>query len=285
MTLPAARAPAAAVVLISGSGPNDKDETEGPNKPFADIANGLAIDGIASIRYDKRTHEYPAQIDPRTFTATQEYVPDAVAAVQLLISRPEIDAHRIFVLGHSQGATFAPKVAAAMPARVAGLILLAPAIESVGPALLRQMTYLATLPDPVGAEAKSELVQDQTIEEVIDDPRMAQWPSTTRLPFGTGPAYWLDLRNYDPVAIAKQLPQPLLILQGDRDYQVTVADDLVEWERGLAGRGGVAVRQYANADHLFLDGTGPPSPAEYSHPAHVDPQVIADIAAWTRTVA
>ena len=82
LTLPAARAPAAAVVLISGSGPNDKDETEGPNKPFADIANGLAIDGIASIRYDKRTHEYPAQIDPRTFTATQEDVPDAVAAVQ-----------------------------------------------------------------------------------------------------------------------------------------------------------------------------------------------------------
>jgi uncharacterized protein len=90
----------------------------------------------------------------------------------------------------------------------------------------------------------------------------------------------LSLRSYDEVATARAIPQPILILQGDRDYQVTVADDLARWLRGLAGRPGVTVHQYPQADHAFIDGTGPPSPADYNHPGRVDPQVIADTAAW-----
>jgi hypothetical protein len=73
------------------------------------------------------------------------------------------------------------------------------------------------------------------------------------------------------VATARSIPQPLLLLQGDRDYQVTVANDLDVWLRGLRGHGGVTVVQFPNADHLFLDGTGPPTPADYQKPGHVDP--------------
>jgi hypothetical protein len=83
LTLPAGNGPFAAVVLVSGSGPNDQDETVGPNKPFRDIALDLAARGIASIRYDKRTRDYPRS-NPITATATQEYVPDALAAIHLL---------------------------------------------------------------------------------------------------------------------------------------------------------------------------------------------------------
>ena len=114
LTLPAHKGPFPAVVLVSGSGPNDQDETVGADKPFLDIADGLATLGIASIRYDKRTRDYPGSIDLATFTPTQEYVPDAVAAIHLLKRRSDIDTSRIFVLGHSQGGTFAPKIAEAV---------------------------------------------------------------------------------------------------------------------------------------------------------------------------
>ena len=97
---------------------------------------------------------------------------------------------------------------------------------------------------------------------------------------GVGPAYFLDLQRYDPVAVARSIRQPLLILQGGRDYEVTVADDLDVWLKGLARRSGVTVRQFPKADHLFVEGTGPSSPLDADTPGHVDPQVTATIATW-----
>ena len=95
-----------------------------------------------------------------------------------------------------------------------------------------------------------------------------------------GPAYYLSGYRYNGVATAREIPQPLLLLQGDRDYQVTVANDLDVWLRGLRGREGVSVVEFPKADHLFLDGTGPPTPVEYEKPGHVDAKVVATIAAW-----
>jgi dienelactone hydrolase len=282
LTLPAHASHVPAVVLVGGSGPNDQDEAIGPDKPFLDLADGLAADGIATLRYDKRTLDYPSSIDAATFTPTQEYVPDAVAAVNLLRARPEIDPTRIFVLGHSQGGTFAPLIAKTDP-QIAGVILLAAGSEPFGPDLVRQLTYLATLPGSIGAGAKAQLPAAEQAEQQIDSPNLASEPPsalTSPLLGGAGPAYFLNLRSYNEVATARAIPQPILILQGDRDYQVTVADDLSLWLRGLAGRAGVTVHQYPQADHLFIDGTGPPTPADYDQPAHVDPAVIADIAAW-----
>ena len=286
LTLPARPGRYPAVVLVSGSGPNDQDETVGADKPFLDIADGLAVHGIASIRYDKRTKDHPGSIDLATFTPTEEYVPDAVAAIHLLQHRSDIDPSRIFVLGHSQGGTFAPAIARTDPA-VAGVILLAASTESLGSALVRQLTYLATLPGATGQQAKATLPEAEQAAQQIDNPRLSitdrsTWP-TSPLLGGASAAYFLDLRNYDPVATARAIPQPLLILQGGRDYQVTVADDLSVWEHGLAGRPGVTVHVYPDDDHLFIAGSGPSSPADYQTPGHVDPHVIADIARWIDT--
>jgi hypothetical protein len=77
----------------------------------------------------------------------------------------------------------------------------------------------------------------------------------------------------------------MLILQGERDYQATVADDLAGWEAGLAGRTDVTIRVYDADNHLFFPGTGRPTPAEYEPAQHVDPAVIADIASWLASVA
>ena len=280
LTLPAGPGPFPAVVLVSGSGPNDQDETDGPNHPLLDIALGLAARGIASLRYDKRTLDYPASINPETFTLTQEYVPDARAAIRLLDQRPAIDPRRIFVLGHSQGGTYAPLIAREAP-QVAGVIMLAAAAEPLAIALLRQTRYLATLPGTIGANARAELPSvTQEAAEVASPAVLRKDPPGKILLGGAGPAYFLNGLAYNEVATARVIPQPLLFLQGDRDYQVTVVNDLDAWLRGLRGRSGVTVAQFPAADHLFLDGTGPATPLDYQQPGHVDPAVIATIASW-----
>jgi uncharacterized protein len=286
LTLPAGGGPFPAVVLVSGSGPNDQDETDGPNKPLRDIALGLAAHGVASLRYDKRTHDYPGSIQVSTFTPTQEYVPDALAAITLLQNHPGIDPHRIFVLGHSQGGTYAPLIAARAPS-VAGVILLAASTGRTADNELRQARYLATLPGSIGTNAQQAIPALERLVAVVDNPTtledlLRQSPSTA-IGSGTGAAYFLDELRYDEVGTASRIPQPLLILQGERDYQVPVAQFDV-WLKGLAGRPKVSNEQFPQADHLFLDGTGRPTPAEYQQPGHVDPGVAAKIAMWIRSV-
>ena len=93
-------------------------------------------------------------------------------------------------------------------------------------------------------------------------------------------AYWLDVRGYDPARTAAELSLPMLIVQGGRDYQATVADDLVRWEDALEGRPDVTFRVYEADNHLFFPGSGPSAPAEYEPAQHVDAEVVAGIAAW-----
>jgi fermentation-respiration switch protein FrsA (DUF1100 family) len=119
---------------------------------------------------------------------------------------------------------------------------------------------------------------------LIDSPDLSPSTPASELPFGVPAPYWLDLRDYKPVAVAAALGKPILILQGGRDYQVTVPDDLEGWKAGLAHRPDVTIRVYAPDNHLFFPGTGPSSPAEYEPAQHVDPAVIADIASWLTTV-
>jgi dienelactone hydrolase len=279
LTLPASNGRFAAVVLVSGSGQNDQDETVGPNKPFRDIARRLAARGIASVRYDKRTRDYPRSSNPIT-TATKEYVPDALAAIHLLQHLPAVDTRRIFVLGHSQGGTYAPLIAKHLPS-VAGVILLAAGAEPMGATLLRQLRYEATLPGTIGAKAKAALPYLRRQIAEIDNPaKLARERPGTVLFNGIHPAYYLSMLRYDEIATARSIPQPLLLLQGDRDYHVTVKDDLDAWLKGLHGRRGVTVVRFPKANHLFLDGTGRPNPLEYNRPAHVDPKLIGTITAW-----
>jgi pimeloyl-ACP methyl ester carboxylesterase len=271
------------VVLVSGSGPNDEDETVGPDKPFRDIALGLAADGVASVRYDKRTLDYPDSVDPRTFTPVEEFVADALSAVRLLQHEPDIDAHEIYILGHSQGGTLAPLIAQRAP-KVAGVILLAAGTEPLGAALLRQVRYLATLPGAIGSQARSELPQVEAVAAQIGSvAALAKDSPGTVLFGGVGPAYYLNELRYNEVATARSLRQPLLLLRGDRDYQVTVKNDLDVWLKGLAGRKRVTVVQFPEADHLFIDGTGVPTPLDYDKPAHVEPLVITTIATWVKS--
>src|SRR5208282_3947608 len=126
LSMPKGDGPFPCVVLVQGSGPHDEDETIGPNRPFKDIAWGLASRGVAVLRYVKRTKQYgeASSEDPAAITVNDEVVNDARAAVSLLASQAKIDAGRIYVLGHSLGAYLGPRIASG-DREIAGLILLA----------------------------------------------------------------------------------------------------------------------------------------------------------------
>jgi dienelactone hydrolase len=268
LTLPKGFGRRPGVVLLSGGGPFDRDETSGPNKPLKDLAWGLASRRVAVLRFDK------VAVAPGS-TMSDEYVPHAVAAVKLLQQQRKIDAGRVFVVGHSMGGKVAPRVAAAEPS-VAGLVILAGDTQPMHHAAVRVMRYLATVnPGPAGDAAVEEMVKQAAAVENLD--------ASAELPFGLPASYWLDLRSYDPVATAASLGKPMLILQGGRDYQVTVEDDLAGWKAGLADRPEVSIRVYDADNHLFFPGAGPSTPAEYEAPQHVDPAVVTDIAAGLLT--
>ena len=277
---PVGTGPFPAIVLVHGSGPNDRDETFGPNKTFKDQSLGLASRGVAVLRYDKRTLVHRAKVAPLTqFTVKEETIDDAVAAVAMLRSEASVDPSRIFVLGHSLGGMIAPRIAAA-DARIAGIIIMAGAVRSLDQSVLDQYTYLAEADGTVTA-AEQQMIDDakRTIEIVA---KLTPEDAKTGRSIGGGPvSYWLDLRGFDPPAAAARLSHRVLVLQGQRDYQVTVAD-FERWKAGLANKTNAQFRLYPTLNHFFLPGTGKSLPAEYSTPGNVPVEVITDIAAWVK---
>ncbi|HEY7276123.1 MAG TPA: alpha/beta hydrolase [Trebonia sp.] len=278
LTLPRGRGARPGVVLLA-SGPADRDMTTGPNKPFKDLAWGLASRGVAVLRFDKVGHTHGRAAAEPGFTMAEEYLPHAAAAVRLLGQQPGVDPARVFVLGHSGGGKAAPRVAAAEPS-VAGVVILAGDTVPLSQSAVRVARYLAALDPGPGAAAAVESITRQAAR--VESADLAPATPAADLLFGWPAAYWLDLRQYDQVAVAAALDRPMLLLQGRRDYQVTVEDDLARWQAGLAHRPDVTIRIYDADDHMFFAGVGASTPADYQVPRHVDAAVIAGIADWLR---
>jgi hypothetical protein len=277
LTLPDGARHLPAVVLVHGSGPNDRDETVGANKPFRDLAAGLADRGIVVLRYEKRSRAVPLSFMGHPFTVNEEVIDDALSAVTLLRGLPQVDPARVVALGHSLGGTLAPRIGARDTA-LAGLVVLAGATRPLPDMIDEQLAYLRALPgaDTVALDrALGSMAPGLAAVRALTPADSA----STQMYLGAPAAYWLDLARYNPVAVAARLPMPILILQGGRDYQVTRVD-LAGWRAGLGGRRSVQFREYPALNHLFMVGTGPSSPAEYGVAGSVDPRVIADIADW-----
>ena len=278
LTLPKGAGPFPAVVLVHGSGPADADETIGQVRVFADLAAGLASRGIAVLRYTKRSR---VDTDPRSVRTQRDEVEVAAhAAVALLAATPEIDPHRIVLAGHSQGGYLAPRIAAADPA-IRAIAIMAGPTRSFEDSLLAQLRYLASLA-PGDAKAAELATSAEAFKRAVEDPALAADASVT-LPIAgvTMPgAYFLDVRDYHPEAVAAKLAIPIAVIQGGRDYQVTTADDLPGWQHALARRRNVKFFTYPALDHGLIAGTGPSTPADYETVAHVDAQLVSDLAAW-----
>ncbi|MFZ5979793.1 MAG: DUF3887 domain-containing protein [Candidatus Zixiibacteriota bacterium] len=279
LTVPVGEGQFPAVVLVHGSGPNDRDETIGPNKPFKDIAWGLASKGIAVLRYDKRTKVHAMKFaEVKKITVYEETVADAVAAVELLDVAGKIDKNKIFVLGHSLGGLCLPRIGERSD-KIAGLIMLAGSSRPLVDIILEQYEYIFGLDSVISDEEQKEIDKLKMQIAVSKSDNFSENTLSDSTPMGAPAAYWLDLKNYDPVKTAQTLKIPMLILQGERDYQVTMVD-FEGWQVGLKDRDNVAFKSYPNLNHLFIDGKGKAVPDEYMIPGQVDGDVIKDISVW-----
>jgi pimeloyl-ACP methyl ester carboxylesterase len=169
------------------------------------------------------------------------------------------------VIGHSLGGQLAPEIAV-RAGSVAGVVLLAPPGRPPWEILREQMRYLRA-PRAIRA----------AIERAITEIHVGGTTELLGMPY----AYWRDLASRDGVAMAIAFGKPVLVLHGDRDYQVT-AEDIAIWKQGLAGTGRVELATFSGNNHLFIRGTGTPGPAEYKLPGHVDERVIERVISFVR---
>lgn len=276
LSLPKNEALPPVLVLVHGSGPLDRDETIGPNKPFKDLAWGLASRGVAVLRYDKRTKAYPGELSmEKSFTMIEETVDDAVLAIELLRHRNDIDRDEIYVLGHSQGGYCAPRIVGRGQG-LAGFVSMAGNTRPLEDLIIAQTEYLANQ----DSAPRKDLAEMRVAAERIKGLSTEDTGSRDVI-LGAPMSYWLDLRAYRPVARANEFDGSILILHGARDYQVGM-EDFAGWTNGLTDHPNMQSKLFRNLNHLMIPGTGPSKPAEYNRPGHVSSEVIEVVADWIK---
>jgi len=233
------------------------------------------------LRYEKRTREYGAKVAAlKELTFKEEVIDDVLEAAALLRKEKAIDAKKIYVLGHSLGATVAPRIAE-LDERIAGLILLAGTSRPLEDVVLEQIQYIYSLLGPLTDDRKEELEKLKKQVDRVKDPKLPPDTPAIELPLGVPATYWLALREYDCKATAAKVKKPMFILQGERDYQVTM-DDFDGWKKAVGSRKDVKMKSYPKLNHLFMDGEGKAKPQEYEKPGYVAEEVVNDIAEWVK---
>jgi len=278
LTLPAGTGPFPAVVLVQGSGSHDLDETVGPNKPFRDLADGLAKAGIASLRYDKRVYVYRNEVAANArLTIDDEVTIDAITALHVLAKHESIDPRRVFVIGHSEGAVLVPRILS-RDRHVAGGIMLAASARPLLDVMIEQAREVLPAGDNSQANVQA-IVAALSAEKALLDNADAKHPPAGRFS-GAPQSWWVSMHDYHPVVVAKSLTRPLLILQGESDFQVSPGKDFGAWTRALTDKKNVTFRLYPGLSHLFMPAGKTRTVADYLAPANVDTAVIDDIASW-----
>jgi hypothetical protein len=264
------------IILVQGSGPNDRDETFGPNKPFRDLAQGLAQKGIVSLRYDKRTFAYQYDMKQMTDSMTifEETINDAVDAINVAKQFTFIDTSKIYIIGHSLGAMCAPKMAE-LSSKIKGIVMMAGPATNLVDIIPQQVEYMANLDDTISNAEQMQITSVKWMVDKIKSPTLSNKTPKAAL-MGAGATYWKSILNYKQVETAKKLSLPILILNGERDYQVTM-NEFIIWKKELSTKPSVKLISYPKLNHLFLEGEGKPNPTEYNVPSHIPQYVIDDI--------
>jgi hypothetical protein len=268
----------AIVVMVQGSGVQDRDETIGPNKVFQQIAWELAKRGIASLRYDRR-----AEFDLASFKAhpdlDHEVVIDAVSALAYAATLPEVDATKVFYLGHSLGAQLGPDVVAAReaekPGSVHGMLLLSGIARPINVVVLEQIKTMGKLQGGTPEQLATVAAPYEKLFAMVKDPNV---PDSTPTGRGTTLGYWRDWMKRDPLATMAKLKVPALVLRGTNDMNSSHEDFELLCR---AAPPGSACREFAGLNHEYVEGSG--SGAEAMKPNHVAAIVMDAIATWIKT--
>lgn len=281
LTLPRGKRPVPVVVMVPETSTKDRDESLGPNKPFKDIAWGLASQGIAVLRYDglaNKERDYKRIIAIKDkWTANDEITGVVHAAVMLCRTRQEIDPKHIYILGHGQGGYMIPRIGKDDP-EIAGLILAAANTRPMEDVFLHEWTYRTRLIEPVMSDETIKLLTRVNKDITVIKGLKPSSDRTTKV-LGAPVSYWLDLQGYDPAKMAMTLKQPILVLQSGRDYQATSVDN-TKWNDTLRSKANVVIKSYPKLNHLLIPGDGQITPTEYGIRGNVSEQVIIDISNW-----
>lgn len=277
-----------AVVLVHGSGPSDMDEKIGENAPFKDLAEGLSEKGIAVIRYDKRTFVYGKEMRNDTgLSVKEETIEDALLAADILRKDLRIDAKKIFIIGHSMGGMLAPRIDAE-GGGFAGIIIMAGSPRKLEEIItdqnnevlnsLNKFLKMIAKKQIASLSAKLDNIYNLSDEEAKSTPVLGKYTM----------AYYLkEMGEHPSVDYLNRLDKPVFILQGEKDFQVSIEKDFNGYKKLLGDRPNVTFKLYPNLNHLFMPsvyGEILKAKKEYRVAQHVEPQVINDLANWILSV-
>jgi dienelactone hydrolase len=256
------------VIILQGSGTHDIDGTLGPNKPYRDIAVGLASKGIATLRYPKKYLVYPDKVDEIGITAEAEYVDDTVVVIEQMKSIPQFSG--IYLAGHSMGGMVAPWIAE--EAGVDGVIVLAGSPVKLAQISLDQNLDLAG--DQMTEEQKAQTIEFFT--QLLN----GEIPEETELSPGLTAGYYYSLDRYFCIPILEKTELPVLIANAELDFQSPkhYFDVFVE---ELGDRSNVTLELFEGLNHLFMETDGKmKSVEEYNRPGYVSVELIDLIVEW-----
>jgi len=256
-----------AVVLVHGSGPMNMDSAAYGITVFRDIAEYLAKNGIAVLRYDKRTYTHGAKLAVQfgdDITVREETIEDAILAKVVLEKDQRIDSERIFVAGHSLGGMLTPRIAS--EGDFAGGIIMAGSPRSLLDIIYDQNMYY------IGQMVISESERSALLAQVDE----------SRADFFTLPEiYFKEMDEHPAETYLTSTSKPFLIIHGGKDFQVRAEIDFALYEKIAEGRNNIELRLYNNLNHLFTVSTMEnPTTDDYIAGTSVDIKPLSDIAAW-----
>jgi len=269
----------AVIIFVHGSGPNDRDESLGPNKMFRDLAVGLAAKGYSTLRYDKRTYlksQLSAE-DAANLTIQTEVLDDVQSAISFLQSHDLTKNLDIYILGHSLGAMLIQKTAVDNEA-VKGIIMMAGPAGPFESLLPMQYEYLLGLDGKLNKSDKNIIAEMERKVQLVQKNLTEDTPASD-LPLGIPAKYWLSLKDYNQIELAKQFKGRIMIMNGGRDYQVPLSE-FEKWKEALGEKENVTFAECPTVNHMFFEGEGAPSPDEYDLQKNVPEVIILGICEW-----
>ena len=287
LTLPSVlNAPVPGVVFVHGSGSN-MDEKVGKLTPFKDLAEGLAKHGIASVRYDKRSfaHGFKMVRDKNlTVTVKEETIEDAILAAELLRNDARIDSEKIFIIGHSMGAMLAPRIDAE-GGEFAGLVLMAGTPRKLEEVMMGQNeAVLETSKGLVRWIMKKQVAKFKALFEGLYE-MSDEAAKKKKMGNGVTLYYFKEMGEHPTFDYLMDMEKPVLIMQGERDFQATAAVDFAMYCDMLEGKGNVTFKLYEGLNHAFVPAICDDimkAKQEYGKERHIGEEVIGDIACWIK---